>query len=79
MAEFQKFIFFYSANKSELFRPHAYPLTSNSLFLAVIVPKLQMLFEVFFGIAQVGLYFDGQHAQLLPQIICEVVAEPPQP
>jgi hypothetical protein len=65
VTEFQKINFFNSASQSELFRANPKPFTGDCIFLAVIIPKLQMLFEVFFGIAQVGLNLGGQHPVFL--------------
>lgn len=61
VAKFQELIFFHPARESQLFRSSASPLASYYLFLAIVVSKPQMLFELFLSITQVGLCFYGQH------------------
>lgn len=69
MAEFQELIFFDPAGESKFFRSHAHPFTGHRVCLTVIIAELEMLFEVFFRVVQVGLNLGGQHAVFLPHSI----------
>lgn len=79
MAEFQELIFFDPAGESELFRANSNPFTGHRIFLAVIIAKLQMFFEVFFRVVQVGLNLGGQHAVFYRIQFARVVMNSSQP